>query len=276
LEVSEVKANIGWDSQKQKLFNELENSFDHAQNTLIFVDELGVFLNKYEKNNNVQDAENLLNWFRSIRQVSNTKIKWVFCSSVGIKNFTSRHDISYTINDVEPNEINAFNESTAKELINLLAFSKKIQISDEVVATMLVQLEWYLPYFIQLLFKEMYSAYFKTGVEIDVQLVKNSFENLSKNSYLDTWDERLKYYYEKEVVARKILNELAKMETTAPRNKLFDLIHSPKELKEKTTDLLGDLLRMLTNDGYLIQDENDNFGFRSPLLKKYWYYKFLK
>ena len=277
VEIDSIKANIAWKSQKIKIFKELETLFDHSENTLIFIDELGVLLNKYEEQKDIQGAEYLLNWFRSIRQISKTKIRWIFCSSIGVRNFTSRHQISYTINDIEPYGIDAFDTKTAKLLIQNLTNTKKITISDEISKLMLQQLEWYLPYFIQLLFKEVYQLQFINNLEINETLVHQAFENLSKNSHLDTWDERLKYYYNKEEIARKMLNHLAKIKkVSTTRSQLFDLIHILKNTKEYTTDLLGDTLRLLINDGYLIQDEKDKFKFRSPLLKKYWYNKFIK
>jgi len=276
VELGEVKTNISWNSKKEKIFKELEALFDHNEETLIFIDELGVLLNKYEEQGDIQGAEFFLNWFRSIRQISKTKIRWVFCSSIGVRNFTSRHQISYTINDIEPFGIAAFDEKTAKLLIGNLANSKGVTISEDHIVFMLQQLEWYLPYFIQLLFKEVYALQFQTDIEINKELISIAFEKLTKNSHLDTWDERLKYYYKKEVIARKILNYLAISEKSKTRKQFFDLIHNINDTEEYTTDLLGDTLRLLTNDGYLIQDNKDNFGFRSPLLKKYWYNKFIK
>jgi len=276
VELGDVKTNIAWKSQKIKIFKELETLFDHSKDTLIFIDELGVLLNKYEEQDDIQGAEFLLNWFRSIRQISKTKIRWIFCSSIGVKNFTSRHKVSYTINDIEPFGIEAFDEKTAKTLIQNLATSKKITISDEMSNVMLAELEWYLPYFIQLLFKEVYQLQYLTELEINQNLIQQAFEKLSQNSHLDTWDERLKYYYNKEDTARKILNHIATIEGAATRKQLFNLVHNIKNTKEYTTDLLGDTLRLLINDGYLMQDKDAKFRFRSPLLKKYWYNKFIK
>ena len=79
VEIDSIKANIAWKSQKIKIFKELETLFDHSEDTLIFIDELGVLLNKYEEQKDIQGAEYLLNWFRSIRQISKTKIRWIFC-----------------------------------------------------------------------------------------------------------------------------------------------------------------------------------------------------
>jgi len=276
VEIEGVTANVEWNSNKAKIFKELESLFDHNKDTLIFIDELGVFLNKYEKQDNIDGATFFLNWFRSIRQVSNSKIRWVFCSSVGVRNFTSRHEISYTINDIEPFNIKAFDEPTAIQLISKLAESKNITISDSHGKYMLQKLEWYLPYFIQLLFKEIYGLQFQKNIDIDEKLIDDAFDILSKNSYLDTWDERLKYYYEKEPTARKILNNLAKNDKALTRKHFFDLIHNTDKTVEYTTDLLGDTLRLLINDGYLFQNEDDAYKFRSPLLKNYWYNKFIK
>ncbi len=278
IEQDGIKGSIAWKAKRKEVFEKLENLFEHNKNTLIMIDELGVLLNAYvkDKKTGISNAESLLNWFRSLRQKSGTKIRWIFCSSIGIRNFTNRHNISYTINDIEPFKLKTFDKKLAKGLIKKLADSKRFELPDTIVENMLEKIDWYLPYFIQLLFKEIHRLNKVEEFTVDERIVDIAYEGLIKNQYFDTWDERLEYYYELEITFRKILNSLCKNPEGESRKLLFDLIHLPSEPLEGTEKVLGQILGMLINDGYLHQDQKGKFLFRSPLLRDYWYNKFIR
>lgn len=278
IEKDGFKGSLAWKAKRKEVFEKLEELFEHNKNTLIMIDELGVLLNTYgeDDESGISNAESLLNWFRSLRQKSETKIRWIFCSSIGIKNFTNRHNISYTINDIEPFKLKTFDEPLAKRLIEKLADSKGFELPDTIVEKMLAKIDWYLPYFIQLLFKEIHRLNVVEELPVDDRIVDIAYDRLIKNQYFDTWDERLKYYYEVEITSRKILTSLCKNSEGESRMLLFDLIHAPSEPQEETEKELGQILGMLSNDGYLTQDQNGKFIFRSPFLRDYWFNKFIK
>ena len=278
IEKDGFKGSVAWKAKRKEVFESLEKLFEHNNNTLIMIDELGVLLNTYGEDveTGVFNAESLLNWFRSLRQKSGTKIRWIFCSSIGIRNFTSRHSISYTINDIEPFKLKTFDKPLAKDLIENLAKSKKFDLTEIIVNNMLEKIDWYLPYFIQLLFKEIHRLNQVEEFPVDEKIVDIAYDNLIKNQYFDTWDERLKYYYEAEITSRKILNNLCKNPEGESRKLLFDLIHQASDPREETEKELGQIIGMLTNDGYIYQHQNEKFLFRSPFLRDYWYNKFIR
>ena len=278
LEKDGFKASVAWKEKRKELFEKLENLFEHNKNTLIMIDELGVLLNTYleDKEIGISDAESLLNWFRSLRQKSGTNIRWIFCSSIGIKNFTNRHNISYIINDIEPYKLKSFDKPLARSLINNLAESKGFELNDKIIDNMLEKIDWYLPYFVQLLFKEIHRLNKVEEFPVDNSIVDTAYDRLIKNQYFDTWDERLKFYYEVENNSRKILNKLCQNPKGESRKSLFDLTHQMSEPQEDTEKELGQILGMLTNDGYLHQNQDAKFVFRSPFLRDYWYNKFIR
>jgi len=276
--IGDYKASVSWKANRKEVFKKLENLFEHNKDTLIMIDELGVLLNTYEDDSEegIKNAESLLSWFRNLRQKSSTKIRWVFCSSIGIRNFTNRHKISYTINTLEPFKLKTFDKPLAKNLIEKLANSKKLNLPDAIIIRMLNKIDWYLPYFIQLLFKDIYYLSEVDNIPIDENIVDLAYDRLVKNQYFDTWDERLENYYELENRTRKILAYLCKSPMGESRKMLFDIIHKPSEPVEVTAKELGKILGMLSNDGYLFQGESKKFLFRSPLLKDYWFNKFIR
>ena len=278
IEKDGLKGSVAWKAKRKEVFEKLENLFEHNKNTLIMIDELGVLLNTYGEDveTGITNAESLLNWFRSLRQKSETQIRWIFCSSIGIKNFTNRHNISYTINDIEPFKLKTFDKPLAKGLIEKLAESKGFELTDIIIEKMLEKIDWYLPYFVQLLFKEIHRLNQVEELPVDKKLVDVAYESLVKNQYFDTWDERLKYYYEVEITSRKILNRLCQNPEGESRKLLFDLIHQASDPREETEKELGQIIGMLTNDGYIYQHQNEKFLFRSPFLRDYWYNKFIR
>jgi hypothetical protein len=278
LEAEGVKGSIAWKENRKKVFDDLQNLFEHNIDTLIMIDELGVLLNAYEKNGKegIILAESLLSWFRKLGQISGSKIRWVFCSSIGIRNFTNRHSISYTINTLEPYHLKSFDRKSSMTMINELCSNYNIELPESVIDAMLDKIDWYLPYFIQLLFSKVKYLHEVDGLLIDIKIVDAAYDKLVKSQHFDTWDERLKQYHKLENNTRKILKLLSSNPDGANRKTLFNLIHDAQKEETEIEKELGTIIRMLANDGYLLQQEKGNFVFRSPLLKDYWFNKFIR
>ena len=278
IEAEGLKGSIAWRENRKKIFDDLQNLFEHTNDTLIMIDELGVLLNAYEKNGKegIVLAESLLSWFRKIGQISGSKIRWVFCSSIGIRNFTNRHNISYTINTLEPYHLKSFDKDSSIRMIKELSANEDLVLTESVIDAMLEKIDWYLPYFIQLLFNKLNYLHKVDELLINNKTVDVAYDKLVMSQHFDTWDERLKQYHELENNTRSILKQLSASSKGENRKALFNLIHDTQNQAEVTEKELGTILRMLTNDGYLFQQENANFVFRSPLLKDYWFNKFVR
>ncbi|MDE6194174.1 MAG: hypothetical protein K2M83_09360 [Muribaculaceae bacterium] len=91
-----------------------------------------------------------------------------------------------------------------------------------------------------------------------------------------TWDERLDEYQDLEIYARVILNALSTAEAGLTKGQLLQLTMNGKESTEQhqVNMQLTKVLDMLEHDGYIIRKES-NRKFRSPLLRKWWKYKFM-
>jgi len=278
VEYNDIKGSLSWKEKRKKVFDDLENLFDHSSDTLIMIDELGVLLTSYKKNAEygITYAENLLSWFRDLTQVSNTKIRWVFCSSIGIRNFTNRHNISYTINVLENYPLKSFSKENSEKMLYELARGKDIDLPQTVIESILQKIDWYLPYFIQLMFKQVHYLNFVEEKPLNEDTVYAAYLNLTKSTNFDTWDERLDHYYEMEDISRRILKSISNNVTGISRSSIFDLVHQIDSSIEQTDKVLGQIIGMLTNDGYIYQNEDKKYVFRSPLLRDYWKNKFTK
>lgn len=278
LEYGGAQATLEWKSSKSDVYEKLKSLIEHDKETLIMVDELTVLLSSFLENdseNGKKNVEFFLNWLRSFRQVSGTKIRWVFCSSIGIDNFTSQYNLSYTFNDVNSFPIGAFTLIKANGLMKELAVSENLVLSDEISDYMLGKIGWLLPYFIQILFSKFNHLIQVNEKSISIETVDDAYGQLLNEKNLNTWEERLSEYNELEIHARELLKKLSTNNEGESRDFLFAFLNSKINDLEKTETVMNKLLYMLKNDGYLIDNEV-KYAFRSPLLRDFWYNRFVK
>jgi uncharacterized protein len=274
-----MKATIEYKQAKEDIYEKLKKLINHKENTLIMVDELTVLLNSFIEHDQIEgklNAEFFLNWLRGFRQVTGTKIHWIFCSSIGIENFTSLHNMSYTMNDVDSFPIDAFTKEQAINLINALAKSENVNIKDEQIIYMLQKLGWYLPYFIQILFSNLNQLVKIHDKKISNETIDEAYQMLINEKHLNTWDERLKEYAEIESYARLVLKHLSKVKIGDSRENLFNILYSKLNDDDKAETIISKVLYMLKNDGYLIDTNDSKYAFRSPLLRDFWFNRFVK
>lgn len=151
--IGPIKFDFSKTDAPQNLYSSLAGAIDHSKDTLVVIDELPLFLNIIDKEDTLhREAGFLLNWFRSLRQVTDTKIRWIFCGSVGLHAFTSMRNLSMTINDMVSFDFDALSQEEAEGLIIALANSLNLPISTYSVKYIIDKIEWHVPYFIQLLF----------------------------------------------------------------------------------------------------------------------------
>jgi uncharacterized protein len=272
-----VKTTLEYKSAKEDVYEKLKQLLEFNHDTLIVIDELTVLLNFLIKSENGKEkVEFYLNWLRSFRQKSGSKIRWIFCSSVGIENFTSMYNLSYTLNDVSPFPIGALNPNQALGLLKQLEKSENLHFTEEQNSHFLNKLGWTLPYFIQILFNNVHKLINIESKTISNETIDLAYQNLISEKHLNTWDERLEEYNEYQANARVILDYLSKTKIGEERDLLLMVLYEKLNDEEKARIILSKILKMLINDGYLTINENEKYTFRSPLLRDFWYNRFLR
>ena len=273
LEVAGNKVSINSDVWRSNTYGKIKQLIESAEEILIVIDELTIYLNHLlTQENGKEKIEFFLEWLRSFRQT--TKARWILCSSVGIENFASMHQLSKHLNDVHPFPIGAFSEDEAKDFISRLDVDKNVQFTDEHIQYILDKLVWHLPFFIQILVEKIDFLICVEGKRLSNETIDEAYNRLITESHFNTWDERLKDYNEFENDARKIL-DLCAFPDGRNRNDLLANLSAKKNDIEKTEIILSRLLDMLKNDGYLAEN-NGKYIFRSPLLRDFWYGRFIK
>lgn len=282
LETVNISTSIGsveFKSKKANIYDELKKQLNHSEKTLIMVDEVTILLNCLIKNdikNGKTDVTNFMNWLRGLRQITGTQIKWVFCSSIGIDNFTSVNGLSYTINDIESYPIGEFSETQTTAFIKELAKSENIKFSKSEISYFINKLGWNLPYFIQILFSNINMFVKVQGHSISNETIDNAFNLLLDKKHLATWKERLSDYGEYKTFAELVLKQLSKHKEGETRDNIFNTIFEKIREVDKTDDALSTVIQMLKNDGYIIFSKEDKYVFRSPLLRDFWYNQFVR
>lgn len=279
VELGPIKIDLKNREFFEGIYNNLSDIFDHSKDTLIVIDELPLFLGKLmdEDGNNRDEVEFLLNWFRSIRQYDNSHIRWIFCGSVGLRNFTNHHRMSKAINDLIDFHLGELNKEEAKGLMMALSKSYNLILSDNIADQTLEILQWPIPYFIQLLIDRLITNLSNSETnEVTIDDALQAIKELSHSDYFMTWDERLDEYRELEDLARKTLESFAVVEQGLSKEKLLQVamkgIPGSEEIKIKKE--LTKVLEMLEHDGYIIRSSEIR-KFRSPLLREWWKYKFI-
>jgi len=277
ISVAGASLSVEWQREKANVHRELEKILPHEKETLVFFDEVGVLLNSVLKaSNDKKQVEEFLHWLRSLRQISGSKIRWIFSSSVGIENFTSGHQLGKTINDFTRYELKSFTKEAGKAMILALEEGSGIQLNDDIRNKMLDKLGYLLPYFIQILFEKMSSQVDIEEASIDIKLVENSYIMITDGDYLNTWVERLQEQYNDfESDAFLVLRYICKAKDGISRENLTNALYQKYEDIEQTEATLATVIFMLKNDGYLIE-EDGMYLFRSPLIRDFWFNRFVR
>jgi hypothetical protein len=112
------------------------------------------------------------------------------------------------------------------------------------------------------------------GKQLVNDTIDEAYNRLITENHFNTWDERLKEYYEFEDTARKIL-KLCAFPDGRSRDDLVINLSAERSEKEKTENMVSKLLDMLKNDGYLAEYDG-KYIFRSPLLRDFWYGRYIR
>lgn len=270
-----VQFNFAKKEDQEDLYKNLKELIRHDEDTFIVVDELTLFLTILSKGEDgVEKVAFILNWLRSLRQVSRTKVRWLFCGSVGLRNFTSAMNLGYTVNDLTEFSLDELSRDEAAGLLTELCKSENIEMSDELVEYTLNKLYWNIPYFIQIIFSNLAEDYEGKITQEDIDA---AYRKLCSENYLSTWSERLVEYGEYELPARQILKLLAtRPEGIEREGMLNNLMTGQDASKIEAVDYtLSKVLAMLENDGYIMKKDALRM-FRSPLLRDYWFDRFVQ
>jgi uncharacterized protein len=273
-----VKLQLNWEENKEDVYKQVADLLDHNERTLIFLDEVTVLLNCIMESGSdgKQKVTRFLHWLRDIRITSGSKIRWIVCSSVGIENFLHKHRISDTMNEVTDYKLKSFKHEESIAMLRMLGDDNGVKLDDAIMNRVIEKLEYCLPFFLQITFEKIKYLVKVEDLPLNVSIVDIAYEALIQGKHFNTWVERIhEQYGNNKVHAVTLLNHMSREKKGSKRDTLTNLIVSEQTPIESAEAIVSLLLYMLSNDGYIIE-EDGLYRFRSSLLRDFWFNRHLK
>jgi len=253
-----------------KAFKDILKSFDSEKKLVIMMDEFSQTIENIINHENIQSAEKLLSEHRSLRQDPNImgKVTFIYAGSIGLEGVVSSINALYSINDLDGVKVIPLEEKEAKAFITHLCIQSAIIISDEEINYILEKIEWYMPFYIQLIVKEIQRLY-RVNPVVTVKVIDTAIDNaLANRQYFEHWEKRLHVLSKDEnSFAKDILNIISEQKVLESKEILN--IGNKYNLDEQ---IVKKVLRSLVYDGYINNEINPKiYRFNSPLLRIWWY-----
>jgi hypothetical protein len=266
----ELKAkNFDWRRPADELETLLKSS---DSQTLLLIDELPLLIGSIAK----QDpggtrAERFLLWLKRLRE--QYAPRWFFAGSIGLDSVARRLKLSGTIHALQPVELGAFTPGTARSYLMGRGQSYQWTLSAETIDAIMAAVEWPIPFYLNLVFEHLRMVVAERQSPPSPELVEIALQQLMQQgrTHFDHWDERLSKVFDDRMVHYfEIVLAMACREAGGVAIGTVDLRLSQEVTDERQrSELLGQLLDLLTSDGYLVRYES-SVRFRSALLRRYW------
>lgn len=236
---------------------------------LLLIDEFPITVEKIQEAHGIDEAVHFLSQNRALRQnpVFQEKIQFIYTGSIGLFTAVKRIKATDKINDLREIKINALNKAESVELLtNLLTEECKQTPPEEITDHILKKLEWWIPFYFQLMVREI-SDLINKGT-ITKETVDIAFEKIIENGniYFEHFKDRLQKVF-KSAEILKFVNEFlltVKNNTDTDYAKALNLAE-----KNNCRDELDNILEVLKHDGYIVEVAN-HYKFYSPILKRWW------
>jgi len=237
---------------------------------VLAIDEFSTFLAKIGKENDerAKDFLDLNRKFRLDKQVSKI-FRFVYTGSIGLVNIVEKLNYSKSINDLDTMILKALNEEEAILFLTKLFESYNLQYEEAHIKYSLAKINWYMPFFIQLLFKHIEEYMDENDLtNCSNMIIDIAYENifaLTNKKHFSHWKERLKDAYEKNEI--KFLIEVLNYISNNEQCDILDVenIRTLYKLKHDTKYYIN----ALEYDGYIL-NVDDKYRFISPILQKWW------
>ncbi|MFT5873883.1 MAG: hypothetical protein ACI8WT_002835 [Clostridium sp.] len=254
-------------------FIDIMRSIDlEGHKLIIMIDEFAQTIENIQQKEGTTYAVHLLQSNRALRQNSdiNDKFQFIYTGSISLEGIARRMDSSKFINDLDILKVTPLSDEEGKNLINELLRGLDFTMDEETINHLLHEIKWLIPFYIQLAMDKIQDIYDEEQLRAicigSVDLAIKSM--IEENNKFSSWYERLKVYKNNDYkFIIKVLNIIsiteAKMITY---NEIYDLA-----VRYDLCETYKDLLNTLIDDGYIINDAEENiYTFTSPILRMWW------
>jgi len=237
---------------------------------VLAIDEFSTFLAKIAKedDNRAKEFLDLNRHLRLDKKISKI-FRFIYTGSIGLVNIVEKLNYSKSINDIDTIVLKALNQEEAILFLKKLFDSYKLQHDKNHINYALAKINWYMPFFLQLLFKHIEEYMDENNLtNCSNEIIDMAFENifiLTNKKHFSHWKERLKDAYEKNEI--KFLVEILNHISQNEQCDILDIenIKTLHKLKHDTKHYIN----ALEYDGYILNID-EQYRFISPILQKWW------
>jgi len=254
-------------------FEKLIIGLDNEVKLIIMIDEFAQTVENIIKYGDEKSAESFLRTHRALRQNTtlSKQVTFMYAGSIGLESVVAKMGATKLINDLNSIKVKPLSSADAMKFTKRLAKSVSIDISGEVIKELLEEIEWFIPFYIQLLIQELKTLSREQGTQtIESEMIEEAMEMaISHQNLFANWRSKLKDGFKKKgyLYAKEILNKISEEDIFSSLQ--MQNIASKHELDE---DYAKEIIHSLEYDGYINNsDDAKVYRFNSPLLKRWWY-----
>ncbi len=260
---------------KNLLVTTIEDLVEHQDKTLVFFwDEVPLMLYEIKQQSGEAVAMELLDTLRSLRQM-NPKLRMVFTGSIGLHNVIlslkrAGHPNS-PINDMLSVEVPPLETKDALHLASLLLKGEGIEAENpEAVCAALTDQADCIPYFIHHLVDRMTGRDGEVTAETVQEIMTSFLTDPIDPWHLRHYRERVDIYYEAPLrpLVLGLLDVLSTADSVLSFPEVFNLLKAKIATEDREAVL--EALASLQSDHYIVQDAGGAYGFRYPLIQRWW------
>ncbi len=273
LKLPQVKPH--WKNLLAALFQDIFT--DEDRTVVFFWDELPLFIYNVKETTGEQDAMELLDALRSLRQKYRS-LRMVFTGSVGMHQVIGslrKHGYANDpTNDMLTIEVPPLTPDDGAHLAGLLLAGENVAVSDDAhnVSRAVSEAAGHIPYYVHCLVSRMRNA----GGRIDRDHVTTCLKQLIADpndpAHFQYYQSRLTTYYGT-LEARLALYALDVIATRGQPIPFSDLLNLVKhKTPEAEDELFRQVLQVLMKDHYVLRNEDGTYSFRYSIVQRWWAY----
>lgn len=272
LDVIEIKlreSNDSWKKKGTEIFRELQKN---NSKPIVIIDELPTYLlqmqEKYQDNGLA--ISTFLHWLRGIRP--DLQIRFIVCGSIGIDTIVDKYGLESSVNDFSRLSLPPFDDETAKGMITTLLDKYGIAHTDDLIKEIMTQIGLQVPFFIQLMLKEIRDRTNFGKEKLTNEIISNSYGQ----GLLGTEGKKDFQWYFKRLrtefdgkdyrIALEILKRLTQVSSTTEVE--LEEIYNKIRQKENRSEFRKILHTLET--GFYIAKNEDSVTFHNKVLRDLW------
>ncbi len=260
---------INFHSEFEKILEELELDGEHL---VIMIDEFPKTLENIMNRQDKKEALRFLQTFRDLvhnPKVAN-KVQFLLTGSIGLPPIVKKLDALHLITMLNVIEVPPLTTEEAEQMLLQILNHYQVKITDEAIRTILKEIDWLIPFHVQLAAQEIIDVFETEEKIIDNQLVTKAFNQIlhhRNNIYFEIYLERLKKNLDTPdyKFANELLERMANKDTI-DKAEIHDLA-----IKHGVAETYKATLESLVYDGYINNHDNANYyRFNSSIFKLWW------